>query len=102
MLGGPAPVRRFLLHVMEFVLQRTINPGKVFNFQPPLANVARLAVGLGAREWPRGIFQWIRDQCLGRRKALGYIDDQLLECLLIHDPLPSICDRMHTLSTRRR
>lgn len=40
MLGGPAPVRRFLPHLMELVLSRTINPGKVFDLQLPLANVA--------------------------------------------------------------
>jgi threonine dehydrogenase-like Zn-dependent dehydrogenase len=40
MLGGPAPVRRFLPHLMELVLQRKINPGKVFDLELPLADVA--------------------------------------------------------------
>jgi threonine dehydrogenase-like Zn-dependent dehydrogenase len=40
MLGGPAPVRRFLPHLMELVLQRKINPGKVFDLTLPLADVA--------------------------------------------------------------
>lgn len=40
MLGGPAPVRRFLPHLMDLVLQRKINPGKVFDLQLPLADVA--------------------------------------------------------------
>ena len=40
MLGGPAPVRRFLPHLMELVLNRSINPGKVFDLQIPLADVA--------------------------------------------------------------
>jgi threonine dehydrogenase-like Zn-dependent dehydrogenase len=40
MLGGPAPVRRFLPHLMELVLQREINPGKVFDLALPLADVA--------------------------------------------------------------
>jgi threonine dehydrogenase-like Zn-dependent dehydrogenase len=31
MLGGPAPVRRFLPHLMDLVLNRMINPGKVFD-----------------------------------------------------------------------
>ena len=31
MLGGPAPVRRFLQHLMDLVLNRMINPGKVFD-----------------------------------------------------------------------
>ena len=40
MLGGPAPVRRFLPHLMELVLTRKINPGKVFDLTLPLADVA--------------------------------------------------------------
>ncbi len=40
MLGGPAPVRRFLPHLMDLVLSRKINPGKVFDLTLPLANVA--------------------------------------------------------------
>ncbi|MBD8873644.1 zinc-dependent alcohol dehydrogenase family protein [Rhodanobacter sp. DHB23] len=40
MLGGPAPVRRFLPHLMDLVLSRTINPGKVFDLDLPLADVA--------------------------------------------------------------
>jgi threonine dehydrogenase-like Zn-dependent dehydrogenase len=40
MLGGPAPVRRFLPHLMDLVLQRRIDPGKVFDLDLPLADVA--------------------------------------------------------------
>ena len=40
MLGGPAPVRRFLPHLMDLVLQRKIDPGKVFDLELPLADVA--------------------------------------------------------------
>jgi threonine dehydrogenase-like Zn-dependent dehydrogenase len=40
MLGGPAPVRRFLPHLMDLVLTRKINPGKVFDLVLPLADVA--------------------------------------------------------------
>jgi threonine dehydrogenase-like Zn-dependent dehydrogenase len=40
MLGGPAPVRRFLPHLMDLVLKRKINPGKVFDLELPLADVA--------------------------------------------------------------
>jgi threonine dehydrogenase-like Zn-dependent dehydrogenase len=39
MLGGPAPVRRFLPHLMDLVLERKINPGKVFDLELPLAKV---------------------------------------------------------------
>ena len=40
LLGGPAPVRRFLPHLMEPVQDRKINPGKVFDLELPLAEVA--------------------------------------------------------------
>jgi len=40
MLGGPAPVRRFLPHLMDLVLARKINPGKVFDLTLPLDQVA--------------------------------------------------------------
>ena len=40
MLGGPAPVRRFLPRLIELILSRKINPGKVFDLQIPLADVA--------------------------------------------------------------
>jgi len=40
LLGGPAPVRRFLPHLIDLVFARKINPGKVFDLQLPLAEVA--------------------------------------------------------------
>lgn len=40
MMGGPAPVRRFLPHLMDLVLTRQINPGKVFDLELPIADVA--------------------------------------------------------------
>lgn len=40
MLGGPAPVRRFLPDLIDLVLSRKINPGKVFDLTIPLADVA--------------------------------------------------------------
>lgn len=40
LLGGPAPVRRFLPHLLDLVLRRKINPGKVFDLTLPLADVA--------------------------------------------------------------
>jgi threonine dehydrogenase-like Zn-dependent dehydrogenase len=40
LLGGPAPVRRFLPHLMDLVLQRKIAPGKVFDLTLPLSDVA--------------------------------------------------------------
>ncbi len=38
--GGPAPVRRFLPHLIDLVLNGTINPGKVFDLTLPLEQVA--------------------------------------------------------------
>ena len=40
LLGGPAPVRRFLPHLIDLVLTRKINPGKVFDQTLPIADVA--------------------------------------------------------------
>lgn len=40
MLGGPAPVRRFLPDLMDRVLKGSIHPGKVFDLELPLADVA--------------------------------------------------------------
>jgi threonine dehydrogenase-like Zn-dependent dehydrogenase len=38
--GGPAPVRRFLPHLLDLVSSGKINPGKVFDQTLPLAQVA--------------------------------------------------------------
>jgi threonine dehydrogenase-like Zn-dependent dehydrogenase len=40
MLGGPAPVRRFLPDLMDRVISGSIKPGKVFDLTLPLADVA--------------------------------------------------------------
>ena len=40
MLGGPAPVRRFLPDLMDRVLSGRIKPGKVFDLTLPLSEVA--------------------------------------------------------------
>lgn len=40
MLGGPAPVRRFLPDLMDRVFDGRITPGKVFDLTLPLADVA--------------------------------------------------------------
>lgn len=40
LLGGPAPVRRYLPYLMDLVMNREINPGKVFDLEVPLADVA--------------------------------------------------------------
>jgi threonine dehydrogenase-like Zn-dependent dehydrogenase len=38
--GGPAPVRRYLPKLIELVLNDRINPGKVFDLELPLEQVA--------------------------------------------------------------
>lgn len=40
MIGGPAPVRRFLPHLLDLILTRQINPGRVFDLELPLADAA--------------------------------------------------------------
>lgn len=40
LMGGPAPVRRFLPHLIDLVLKRKIQPGKVFDLTVPLKDVA--------------------------------------------------------------
>jgi threonine dehydrogenase-like Zn-dependent dehydrogenase len=40
LLGGPAPVRRYLPELIGLVFNGTINPGKVFDLTLPLAQVA--------------------------------------------------------------
>ncbi|UPG90520.1 zinc-dependent alcohol dehydrogenase family protein [Luteibacter aegosomaticola] len=50
LLGGPAPVRRFLPHLMDLVLERKINPGRVFDLTLPLADVAHGYKAMDQRE----------------------------------------------------
>jgi threonine dehydrogenase-like Zn-dependent dehydrogenase len=38
--GGPAPVRRYLPHLIDLIWHRKINPGKVFDLTLPLDQVA--------------------------------------------------------------
>ena len=40
LLGGPAPVRRFLPELIDLVWTGQINPGKVFDLTLPLDQVA--------------------------------------------------------------
>ena len=40
LLGGPAPVRRFLPELIDLIWNRTIDPGKVFDLTLPLEQVA--------------------------------------------------------------
>lgn len=38
--GGPAPVRRFLPDLIDLILKREIDPGKVFDLELPLDSAA--------------------------------------------------------------
>jgi threonine dehydrogenase-like Zn-dependent dehydrogenase len=38
--GGPAPVRRYLPHLIDLILNQQVDPGKVFDLSLPLAQVA--------------------------------------------------------------
>jgi threonine dehydrogenase-like Zn-dependent dehydrogenase len=38
--GGPAPVRRYLPHLIDLVMKRAIDPGRVFDLTLPLQQVA--------------------------------------------------------------
>ena len=40
MLGGPAPVRRFLPELIDLIWNRTIDPGQVFDLTLPLEDAA--------------------------------------------------------------
>ena len=40
MLGGPTPVRQYLPNLVGLILEREIEPGKVFDLALPLADVA--------------------------------------------------------------
>jgi len=40
LLGGPAPVRRFLPDLIDLILKREIEPGKVFDLELPLDQAA--------------------------------------------------------------
>ncbi|MGH2486685.1 MAG: zinc-dependent alcohol dehydrogenase family protein [Ktedonobacterales bacterium] len=40
LLGGPAPVRRYLPELIDLIWSRQINPGKVFDLELPLAQAA--------------------------------------------------------------
>lgn len=40
LLGGPAPVRRLLPELINLIWERKISPGKVFDLELPLSQVA--------------------------------------------------------------
>lgn len=48
--GGPAPVRAYLEELMELVLARRIDPGRVFDVELPLSEVAEAYRAMDTRE----------------------------------------------------
>lgn len=57
LLGGPAPVRRFLPELIDLITSDAIDPGKVFDLQLPLADVAE---GYAAMDTRRAIKTLLR------------------------------------------
>jgi threonine dehydrogenase-like Zn-dependent dehydrogenase len=55
--GGPAPVRRFLPHLVELVWSEKIHPGKVFDLPLPLENVAEAYRAMDERTAIKAILQ---------------------------------------------
>jgi threonine dehydrogenase-like Zn-dependent dehydrogenase len=61
LLGGPAPVRRYLPHLIDLVFAGTISPGKVFDLVLPLNQVAE---GYRAMDERRAIKTLLRPNAL--------------------------------------
>ena len=57
LLGGPAPVRRFLPELIDLIWNRKIDPGKVFDLTLPLSEVAE---GYAAMDERRAIKSLLR------------------------------------------
>jgi len=55
--GGPAPVRRYLPHLIDLITSGEINPGKVFDLELPLEKVAK---GYAAMDERRAIKALLR------------------------------------------
>jgi len=47
--GGPANCRAYLPHLLELVLNRTINPGIVFDLELPLSEIAEAYAAMDER-----------------------------------------------------
>lgn len=49
LMGGPAPVRRFLPDLIDRIWRREIDPGKVFDLTLPLSEVAEAYAAMDER-----------------------------------------------------
>lgn len=61
--GGPAPVRAYLPHLLDLVLRRRINPGRVFDLELPLSQVAEAYAAMDER---RAVKVLLRPDATGR------------------------------------
>jgi len=55
--GGPAPVRRFLPHLIDLVWAGKIQPGKVFDLSLPLGRVAEAYRAMDERSAIKALLQ---------------------------------------------
>ena len=55
--GGPAPVRRYLPHLMDLVLQGAVDPGRVFDLVLPLEQVAEGYAAMDDRRAIKALLQ---------------------------------------------
>ena len=55
--GGPAPVRRFLPHLIDLVWTEKIRPGKVFDLTLPLERVADAYRAMDSRSAIKALLQ---------------------------------------------
>jgi len=69
MLGGPAPVRRFLPDLIDRILKREINPGKVFTLRLPLEEAAEAYKAMDERRAITVLLE--RWTCRGGRRERG-------------------------------
>ena len=57
LLGGPAPVRRFLPDLLDRIYRREIDPGKVFDLTLPLEQVAEAYKAMDERRAIKALLQ---------------------------------------------
>lgn len=57
LLGGPAPVRRFLPELIDLIWNRKVEPGKVFTLQTPLEQAAGAYAAMDQRRTIKALLQ---------------------------------------------
>jgi threonine dehydrogenase-like Zn-dependent dehydrogenase len=74
--GGPAPVRRYLPELIKLVLDKKINPGKVFDLTLPLNQVAE---GYRAMDERRAIKTLLRTNAARSRRCCARTKHNLIK-----------------------